>query len=303
MFALTLQQVLKLFLFLLTGFVFRKLKFLPEETPAVLSKVEFYLLVPSSLIFTFSNHFTVATLSSYVRLLLIALVTLFFSIAVGIFWGRRLSKDPYEQNLSIYSIIVPNISYIGTPLILSLFGSEILMLVLLFNIPFAIYGTSEGMRLLLDRSGKLSAKSFISPPFVSMLIGILIGILNMSIPPLVNEILNDFSSCIGPIALVLTGCLLSDFDIRTLLGNPLIYKIVFLRMIVIPACVLFFAKFVGISKDIVLVMTAFITMPTGLNTVIVPASFGRDVHLGAGAALVSSKLAIITIPLFFQFFM
>ena len=42
-------------------------------------------------------------------------------------------------------------------------------------------------------------------------------------------------------------------------------------------------------------------MPCGMNTVVYPELTGRDAHLGAGLTLVSSVLAIVTLPIWAYF--
>lgn len=82
-----------------------------------------------------------------------SVISVLLSCAVGTLVGRKLSRDPYRQNVCVYSINMPNTGYVGTPLVLALFGSEVLMQMGLFCLPFSIYTYTEGYRLLLDRKG------------------------------------------------------------------------------------------------------------------------------------------------------
>ncbi|HAY97711.1 MAG TPA: permease, partial [Ruminococcaceae bacterium] len=43
-------------------------------------------------------------------------------------------------------------------------------------------------------------------------------------------------------------------------------------------------------------------MPLGLNTVVFPAAYGGDTTPGAGMALVSHLISVITIPVMFSIF-
>jgi predicted permease len=55
--------------------------------------------------------------------------------------------------------------------------------------------------------------------------------------------------------------------------------------------------------EIFFAIVAVQTMPTALNTVIFPASVGKDCNLGAGMACVSNILAIVLLPLSFYLFL
>lgn len=50
-----------------------------------------------------------------------------------------------------------------------------------------------------------------------------------------------------------------------------------------------------------LTLVAFAT-PLGLNTVVFPAAYGADTSIGAGMALISHVLSVITFPLMYMLF-
>ena len=52
--------------------------------------------------------------------------------------------------------------------------------------------------------------------------------------------------------------------------------------------------------DTVGVLTQY--MPLGLNTIVIPAAYGGDTRIGASCALISSVLAVVTIPVLFLVF-
>lgn len=302
MLLVTFQQVLKLFLFLLIGFLLRRFSVVPLTTSGVLSLLEVNLFLPCLTFLTFSQNFTLDKLGPNLTLMAISLVSLSLTILAGTFVGRRMSKDHYTQNLCVYSINVPNTGYVGTPLVLALFGGETLMRMSLFCLPLSIYTYTEGIRLLLDRRNT-SLRSFLSPPLLAMFAGALFGMLQIPLPTVISEILTGYGNCMGPVAMLLTGCMIAQFHLHDILHNSLIYKIVALRMIVFPLAILAAARQIGLSREILVIMAAVFAMPTGLNTVIFPASEGKDCHLGAGMACISNALGILTIPLIFSLFL
>lgn len=56
------------------------------------------------------------------------------------------------------------------------------------------------------------------------------------------------------------------------------------------------------DKDIIRVALCATAMPLGLNTVVFPAAYGGDTTPGAGMALVSHLISVITIPVMFSIF-
>ena len=81
-----------------------------------------------------------------------------------------------------------------------------------------------------------------------------------------------------------------------------IYAACFFRLIVIPCILAGILKLIGFSGSVLICALTAYCMPMGLNTVIIPASYNGDTSLGAGLALISNILAVITIPLMFLLF-
>lgn len=298
----TFQQVLKLFFFLAIGFFLRRSSAVPRSTSGTLSLLEVNLFIPCLNFLTFARNFTLEKLSSAGELMIASVISVLLSCAAGTLVGRKLSRDPYRQNVCVYSINMPNTGYVGTPLVLALFGSEVLMQMGLFCLPFSIYTYTEGYRLLLDRKG-FSFRSLLNPSLLAIFAGILFGMFRIPLPEVVVEVFEDCGNCMGPVAMLLTGSLIAEFHFRDILRDPLIYKVVAIRMILFPLAILGIAKLIGVSEGVLLIMTAVYTMPTGLNTVVFPASVDRDCHLGAGMACISNLLGVLTIPLFFSLFL
>ena len=302
MFMLTLQQVLKLFVFMLIGFVLYRTKTLPKETASILSKLEVNLLLPCLTFQTFAENFTIEKLASDSQMLLIALISTVVTLTFGTLVGRRIGKEHYEQNVCIYSINCPNTGYVGTPLVLGLFGSETLMKMLVFTIPLVCYTYSEGYRLLTDKRG-INIRNFIAPPLIAMFIGAFVGLLQIPMPAIFSDVISGCADCMAPLAMILTGCIISQFRFRDILRNRHIYEVVALRMIAVPLVVLTAGKLLRLNAETMLLLAAVFTMPTGLNTIVVPAAMNKDCTLGAGMTCVSNLFGLLSIPLFFAIFL
>ena len=302
MFWLVLEQVLKFFCFMLLGFVFKKSGLLPADTTTVLSKLEVNLFLPAVVFSSFAQHFTVETFRLNAVLLLISACIVAASIAIGIVFARFTVKDPYHKKVVAYTLVVPNVSYVGIPLIMALYGNEAVMRVLIFMIPMLIYTNVKGYRMLMDKD-TFSRKSFLNPQVIAMVVGMVVGLTQITLPHLANEVIAGCSNCLSPVAMLLTGCVIAGFDMKKIVSNLLIYKVVLMRMVVLPLLFILSAKALHFSSEILLTIVAVHTMPTGLNTVIFPISAGKECSLGAGMTCISNVLAIGLIPLFFYLFL
>ena len=296
-----LSTTLLLFTFLLIGYVLRKKELLPRAADTVLSRLENMIFVPAVVISTFMTRFTADNIGrrgSYILVsCIVALVTLPLALAVG----RLLGKDEAEERIFRYSAMIPNFSFFGIPLVSGTLGEEALFDYLIFCIPMYVICYSIGVVWLIpsENGAKVSLKSFVNPICVSLLIGMAFGLAGVRLPGFLDTSLSQASGCMGPVAMILTGFVVAGYGIRNLLGDRRIYVMAALRLLIIPFVVTMAFRLVLKDSPVLLYVLCFLAMPLGLNTIVIPAAYGGDTRIGASCALISSVLAVVTIPVLF----
>ena len=299
-----LGTTLLLFTFLLIGYVLRKKELLPRAADTVLSRLENMIFVPAVVISTFMARFTADNIGrrgSYILVsCIVALVTLPLALAVG----RLLGKDEAEERIFRYSAMIPNFSFFGIPLVSGTLGEEALFDYLIFCIPMYVICYSIGVVWLIpsENGAKVSLKSFANPICISVLIGMVLGLIGVRLPGFPDTALSQASGCMGPVAMILTGFVVAGYGIRNLLGDRRIYIMAALRLLIIPFVVTMAFRLVLKDSPVLLYVLCFLAMPLGLNTIVIPAAYGGDTRIGASCALISSVLAVVTIPVLFLVF-
>ena len=301
MFGILFEQVLKFFLFMLIGCILSKKKILPKEATNILSQLIVTVFLPALVFISFYENFTIDKFVSNGNLIFIGFILLGINILIGFIYGKRITDNRYYRKVCIYSTAITNTSYVGIPLISTVFGQESVMQMLLFAIPTMIFTNIVGISLLTNKK-EISFRNVINPLFIAMFMGMVGGILKIPVPKVIIEVLEGCGDCIAPIAMILTGSVVAAFSRKQLFGNIVAYKIIGLRMLVLPLLVLSCAKILEVKSEIMLVLLSIQTMPTSLNTVIFAETCGEDSTLGAGMACMSNILGIITIPIFFHCF-
>ena len=299
-----LGTTLLLFTFLLIGYVLRKKELLPRAADTVLSRLENMIFVPAVVISTFMARFTADNIGrrgSYILVsCIVALVTLPLALAVG----RLLGKDEAEERIFRYSAMIPNFSFFGIPLVSGTLGEEALFDYLIFCIPMYVICYSIGVVWLIpsENGAKVSLKSFANPICISVLIGMVLGLIGVRLPGFLDTALSQASGCMGPVAMILTGFVVAGYGIRNLLGDSRIYIMAALRLLIIPFVVTMAFRLVLKDSPVLLYVLCFLAMPLGLNTIVIPAAYGGYTRIGASCALISSVLAVVTIPVLFLAF-
>ena len=306
-FTATLNQTAFLFLFIAVGYILSRWKFVPQNAQTVLSKLENTFFIPALVLGTFIDNFTTQTITTAWKLLLGSLALAIIAIGLSLLCVRFCSKDKYERNIYTYGLCFSNFGFMGNAVVSALFPHIFLeyliftlplwTLIYLWGVPVLLMGDSTEKQTLEQR-----AKSFVNPMFAGMLLGVLIGLTNIPVPQFIRSAVAAAGSCMSPVAMLLTGMTIAQFNLREVLNIKGVYLVTALRLIVFP--LLFLGVLVLIPMPDVFATCAIcsLAMPLGLNTIIIPSALGKDTKVASGMALVSHVLSCLTIPAIFMLF-
>lgn len=303
-FSSTLNQLAFLFSLIAIGYALVKLKVLPSNGAAVLSKLENTVFIPALVLGTFIENFTVERISSARSLLLISFVIAIVAIPFAIGVSKLVSKDKYIQRIYTYGLSFSNFGFMGNAVVSSLFP-DIFFEYLIFTLPLWILIYLWGVpRLLIADANKKqtigeSLKSFINPMFIAMIIGMIIGLSGVNLPPWLVSLIDTSGSCMSPIAMLLTGMVVSSISLKKTFTNIRIYIVSIVRLIVMPLILIGIVYFTDMPDTVYICAVCSLAMPLGLNTIVIPSGLGKDTSVAAGMALISHLLSCITIPIIF----
>jgi predicted permease len=300
----TVSQMTVLFGLIIIGYVLAKLKAVPENSSAVLSKMENNLFVPALVMGTFMEQFTVEKITVAWKLLLVSAVICLFMIALAILLAKCCSKDSYIRNIYTYGLAFSNFGFMGNAVVKVVFP-ELFLEYLIFVLPLwtMIYLWGVPCLLIPSEGGKQTfknrMKSFVNPMFISMVIGILIGLSGWKLPTPITTVVNTAGDCMSPIAMLLTGMTVAKMDAKKILSMKSIYAVSLIRLVLFPMIFIGFFYVVPMSTTTVVCTICSLAMPLGLSTLVIPSGYGKDTSVAAGMAIVSHLLAVITIPIVF----
>ena len=299
----TLNQMAVLFLFIIIGFIITKAKLINDGAAGALSKLEYWVILPALTINVFAENFTVEKLNVAWKLFLFGFALVMVCVFIALFLSKKCSKDKYIQNIYTYGLAIANFSYMGNAVVLAVFP-DIFLEYMIFTLPFSIVTYVWAVNLLLpqtsEKKGILKAlKALLNPIFISMVVGIVLGLTGFKLPAFVNTVISSAAQCMSPLAMILTGIVIAGIDLKKVLKNKTIYITSALRLLLIPALVMLFFVLVPMDKSFVICSMCAVAMPFGLNVVVFPSAYGLDTSVGAGMTVISHLASCITIPLIF----
>lgn len=326
-FLATLTPMLTLFLCILVGFLLKKYNILPQNAGKVMAKLETWVFCPALSFSTMARFFTIKTISFHLTNILLAVVGVVIAMAIAIPISYVfIKKKSYERSVYQYALAFANMTYIGDPLVLALFGEEVLSYYKLAILPYLLVIYTWGINVLVPQGEKKKGalKSIFNAPMIAMLIGIVVGLIcgfivtdvpngltayDKLFPSFIVKTMDSLKSCMGPTAMLIAGVTIASYNFKSMLKNKKVYIATALRLIVIPVislAILFGAKelaniIFGLNVDNTPLILLFFAIgaPLGLNTVVFPEAYGGSPETGASMAMISHTFCVITIPLMF----
>lgn len=303
-FLTTLNQISYLFLLIGAGFAVMKICKLPNMATTVLSKLVSTLFMPALILTNFMENFTVRRLSSAWQYALAGVIVVVLSIALAKLISYFSAKDDYRRKIHTYCLAFSNFGFMGTAVVSTLMP-DLFMSYLILCTPLWIVNYSWAVPALLMPSEKTNGfrfKNLINPLFIAMIIGIIIGMTRLPIPAFLDVSIDALSKCMSPSTMLLTGMCVAKIDIKRVLKIKSIYILTLIRLLAIPSIFLIVLLIHKFDYGVSLCVLAVLSMPLGLNSVVIPEAHGQDTSEASGMAIVSHLASALTIPLMITLF-
>lgn len=315
-FYLTLKQMLSMFTMITAGYIVRKKCKFPPNADNAIAKIETYVFVPALFLYVQMTQCTVESFREDYRLMLYGLAIVLFAIAIAfplskLFVPRKTGSagEDYQRNIYRYALTFGNYGYLGTFVVLGIWGDTMLYKYMLFTALIGIICNSWGLYILVPKEQGASVwknlrKGLTEPPIVALVLGIILGLTGAQkyIPEFFITAIDSAGDCQGPVAMVLAGFIIGGYDFKKLLTNTKVYIVTFLRLIVIPSVMMLILKLVGAPEDVLKLTLMAFAVPLGMNTIVYPATYGGDTETGASMTTISHTLSVITLPIMYLVF-
>ena len=308
----TLNPMLVMFFCIAIGFILKKTNIMSDGASKVTSKLVTWVFAPA-LYFNVTAKFCTpdSIASNAFAVSLGAVVALLgLGIATALSFAFVRTKSP-ERGVYAYALAFANLGYVGDPLVLSMFGEQMLSVYKMFTLPFSIIIYTWGIGVLTPSGNGNPLKRLLNAPTIALLLGVISGLSGVGayIPSAIGSTLDTLGACMGPCAMLTAGFIVASYDFSEMLKNKKVYLATALRLFVLPTVLV--GILFGITELIpfvfgidlgntVLYLALFATAaPLGLNTVVFPEAFGGNPKTGASMALISHTLCVVTIPIMY----
>ncbi|MEO2248008.1 AEC family transporter [Escherichia coli] len=238
----------------------------------------------------------------------IVLTSAFTTLILLIICSRMLARIlRYEREY--YGVITvmttfTNVSMMGIPMIYSLYGSEAMIYITVFLLPYNLLFFSYGYYCMKDQSGNtesLSLKNMsnvINPGIIACILALLLYISNVHIPYIIAQPIKMLGAITGPVSMLLIGSFLLDIEWKSVFKDVKVWIFTFFKMVIIPLVIILIMK-LFINDGLLLgVLLAAVATPAGAGTPLLAQMLNKKVYpLALKGATLTTLVSLITMPL------
>jgi predicted permease len=290
------RQIFMMLILMTVGVGCAKTGLIDQQTNSKLSSLLLFIMAPAVIFMSFLRPLESELITGLMMALGLSVVSFIVKLVVTTI--IYLKNTDTNRSLEKFACVYSNAGFIGIPLIQSVFGSEGVFYLTAYLTIFNLLNWTHGIMIM---SGQMSFASFTkalrSPAIIAIAIGFTTFILQIEIPDLVIEPINMLAAMNAPLAMMVAGFAMSKANVKKIITNPKIYKVCFIRLILLPLIVIAIFSFFNIPIMIsgtILIVTA---CPVGINIVLFAYRYKKDDTYATELMISSTILSMLTIPL------
>lgn len=300
---LLIYKILQLFIMMIIGYTIAKCKIVNPGDSLILSKISLYLLMPSAIINAFDFERSDGLLNSLMFAFLAAIVVHIILLLLDLLYGKFIDKSPVERASAMYSnagnLIIPIVSFV--------LGDEWVIFSTAFLTVQLAFLWSHGVRLF-SKGEKFSLKKVLfNVNIIAIVIGIVLMLTGLRLPTFVKDITSSFGGMLGPVAMLIAGIVAAKIDLKKVLSDKRIYRVIATRMVIYPIIILGVLKLLALcpveNADKILLISFLASITPSASTVMQFAQIhDEDAEYATAINILTTILCILTMPLFVMLF-
>lgn len=297
-----LEQMVMIFILILTGFVLYKKKMISDSASKDLSALVVNVCSPGLVIVSMFNDLSQIPRENVIFVGIIGVVFYLFLIFFGYFFVWVLKVPEHLRNAYVLMTVFGNTGFIGIPVALAIIGPESMVYVIVFNFLFNLTIFTFGIMLLKkDNQGKKQSwKDYLSPGLIACIIAFAIYWFQLELPEEIETLAGYYGNACTLLSMIVIGISLAGMKVKDMLKNRRLLVFVFIRFIAFPILLALALRPVLsdlLMREVVILMAA---LPVGNFPAMLCEQYGRDPKPIAEGIVVTTILSVFTITLAFM---
>lgn len=295
-FRIMLNLQLQLLILVLLGIIAGKKKMITKSTRQSLTDIFINFILPCNIFLAFNMKITRDLLYKGLMIIIVTLVCQLFCYVLS----RVLYRNTNEGKRKVlqYATLCSNSGFMGNPVVQGVYGSQGLLYASIAMIPIRVFMWSFGLSVFTTTDGKSTIKKLLTHPcIIAVELGILRMAVGIELPVFINKSMENLSSCVTAISMIIIGSILAEIDIKSILNKQLLFYS-FIRLIFIPGVIFIVLRLINMDNLITGVTVLLAGMPAASLTAILAAKYEGDFEFASKCVFFSTIASLFTLPVF-----
>lgn len=305
-FNILLNQMFVFFTLIAIGFAAQRIKLLSDSTIDSMSALVVRLILPCMVCTTVVNGATIGGVFQKIPFFLCSFVMIGILILIGFISSKLMRLEAPTSYINTTVIGFPNSGFIGYPLLIAMFPETGPLAVAVYVIVDQVtFWTIIPVLTKKEASLKsISLKGMINPPFISLIIGLILITFNIHPSNVAWNTVTSVGSTCKYFALIYIGADIGRRGFKTIVEKPKVFLTVPIKLIIAPIVVFFVLRFLGVlTSEEIIMLTTFAMLPSMVVVCMLAAQNGSDADYATAGLIVTTLCSMVTMPLVMKFIM
>ena len=290
------QEMLVILFGMAMGYLAHRLGYLGGETDQKLSKIILNITMPCLIVASVATGDELPGAAEILSILKVAAVFYGMELLLSTVVPRLLGGTDKQKGVWRYTLVFPNMAFIGYPVAVALFGPEALFYAVILVLPFNLLAYSLGPLMLAGRA-KFRWQQLTSPCIIASLIALVVALGHIRLPAIVGECAGFVGNLTTPLSLLVVGSLLAGLTVGKVFASPRLWALTAVRLLVLPALLWLLLGWMNVEPPMVAgIAVILMAMPTAVNGSMLSMEYGGDTECMAQITFLTTLVSIITIP-------
>ena len=267
------------------GYLAHRLGYLGGETDQKISKIILNITMPCLIVASVATGDELPGAAEILSVLKVSAVL-----------PRLLGGTDKQKGVWRYTLVFPNMAFIGYPVAVALFGPEALFYAVILVLPFNLLAYSLGPLMLAGRA-KFRWQQLTSPCIIASVIALVVALGHIRLPAIVGECAGFVGNLTTPLSLLVVGSLLAGLTVGKVFASPRLWALTVVRLLALPALLWLLLGWMNVEPPMVAgIAVILMAMPTAVNGSMLSMEYGGDTECMAQITFLTTLVSIITIP-------
>lgn len=232
-------------------------------------------------------------------LLVVGFATYIILIGAAFLLPRYLPVKVSDRGIYSFMLAFGNVGFIGYPIVASIFGPSAVFYACILNFPSTLLIFVFGTLFISGGQDKMRFdwSTLYSPAMIASYLSILIVVTGWIPPRVISTPFHLLGNVTVPAALLIIGSSIAQVPIRRMFGNPSIYLMSVLRLMLIPLLILFLSRLCHIDETIANINVVLAAMPVASYGTLFCIKYENGEEIMAEGTFITTLFSVMSIPL------